>query len=228
MFPTPPARAAVVYAGVIQFPPVNPRNTQYCDRASGPAVVPFTSYLQVNPAPLNPQENFDPPHGARLFSKAIRVPFLPTVGAQPAKLVNIYNSWTKEVLTLEASSIASPGQSTIDRFLRCHFTNQSTDMDPKVFDILLSAARKFNVDRIDIISGYRAPKYNLILRKKGHGVARNSQHTEGRAIDFRLPGIPVRRVHAWAQRLALGGVGFYPSSGFVHVDSGRRRYWRGN
>jgi uncharacterized protein YcbK (DUF882 family) len=100
-------------------------------------------------------------------------------------------------------------------------------MDPRLVQVVLEAARHFGVDRVEIVSGYRAPKYNLMLRKKGHEVARDSQHTYGHAIDFRLPGVPVMTLHAWAKRRHLGGVGLYLESEFVHMDVGPVRYWGG-
>jgi uncharacterized protein YcbK (DUF882 family) len=68
----------------------------------------------------------------------------------------------------------------------------------------------------------------LILRKKGHQVARDSQHTLGHAIDFFLPDVPTRDLHAWAKAQKLGGVGIYLESGFVHMDTGPVRYWSGD
>jgi uncharacterized protein YcbK (DUF882 family) len=67
-----------------------------------------------------------------------------------------------------------------------------------------------------------------MLRKKGHEVARDSQHTHGNAVDFRIPGIDVRTLESWARSLRLGGVGLYLGSGFIHVDTGRVRYWNGS
>lgn len=147
------------------------------------------------------------------------------IGKQPAPVVNIFNTWTHELLPVERAEQVDAAQR--NRFFRCHFTNQPTSMDARLFAALVAAARHFGAERIDIVSGYRAPKYNLMLRKKGREVARKSQHTLGSAIDFRLPGVPVRRLHAWVRRLSLGGVGFYPSSGFIHMDTGPVRYWSG-
>jgi hypothetical protein len=150
------------------------------------------------------------------------------IGKPAAPVVNIYNTWTHEFLPLDPGGKAralDPGAA--NGFLRCHFTNQPAAMDPRLFATLVAAARHFKVARVDIVSGFRSPKYNLILRKKGRQVARKSQHTLGSAVDFRLPGISVKRVHAWARSMRLGGVGFYPSSGFVHIDTGPVRYWTG-
>jgi uncharacterized protein YcbK (DUF882 family) len=79
-----------------------------------------------------------------------------------------------------------------------------------------------------VVSGFRHPKYNLMLRKKGHEVARDSQHTHGTAIDFRLPGVATDVLHRWAIGRRLGGVGLYKDSGFIHMDTGRVRYWSGD
>jgi uncharacterized protein YcbK (DUF882 family) len=150
------------------------------------------------------------------------------IGKPATPMVNIYNTWTREFLPLDPGGKAEAlDASTANGFLRCHFTNQPAAMDPRLVTTLVAAARHFKVARVDIVSGFRSPKYNLILQKKGREVARNSQHTVGSAVDFRLPGVSVKRVHAWAKRMRLGGVGFYPSSGFVHVDTGPVRYWTG-
>ena len=115
-----------------------------------------------------------------------------------------------------------------DRFLRDHFTNKQTKMSEKLVPILLAAAAHFHGDVVDVVSGFRHPKYNLMLRKKGHQVARDSQHTHGNAIDFYLPTIPTQQLHAWAKAQKLGGVGLYLQSGFVHMDVGPIRYWSGD
>lgn len=148
------------------------------------------------------------------------------IGQEPAAVVNIYNTWTHEYLVVDAGKGAEPPpEALVDRFLRCHFTNHRTHMDPRLFGVLMAAATHFKVDRINIVSGFRAPKYNLMLRKKGHWVARNSQHTHGNAVDFRLPGVPTLALRNWARRLRLGGVGYYPDDGFVHVDTAGIRTW---
>lgn len=151
------------------------------------------------------------------------------VGKKPAAVVNVYNTWTHEYVVVEAALAKAKEPplppEAVDRFLRCHFTNHGTKMDARLFGVLVQAAGHFKVDRVDVISGFRAPKYNLMLRKKGRRVARNSQHTFGNAVDFRLPGVTTERLRKWAQRLKLGGVGYYKGDGFVHVDTGPVRSW---
>ena len=101
-------------------------------------------------------------------------------------------------------------------------------MDERLVDVLARVARRFGADRVEVVSGYRSPKYNLMLRKKGREVARQSQHTEGNAVDFRVRGVPTKRLLNFVRSLRIGGVGYYPHSQFVHSDTGRVRFWRGS
>ncbi len=150
------------------------------------------------------------------------------IGKKPDALVNVHNIWTGETLVLDAAGRApAVDQDTLNVFLRCHFTNQPTHMDPRLLGVLTGAAKRFNAARIDIVSGFRAPKFNLMLRKKGHEVARDSQHTYGHAVDFRIPGVPTRALVEYVRSLRLGGAGFYPESEFVHADTGPVRFWAG-
>jgi uncharacterized protein YcbK (DUF882 family) len=149
----------------------------------------------------------------------------PPVGARVQPLTTLHNQWTHELMTF------IPGQPYLERFrtfLRDHFTNQATNMDPELAELLVSAALHFHARRIDVVSGYRSPKYNLILRKKGHQVARESQHTQGNAVDFRIRGVPTEKLLGFVRSLRLGGVGFYPHTHFVHSDTGPIRYWKGS
>ena len=144
----------------------------------------------------------------------------------PPDVINIYNTWTHEyVAVVGHDHRLQTGK--INNFLRCHFTNEPTRMDPRLFEALVRAARHFKKNRIEIISGFRAPKYNLMLRKKGREVARRSHHTFGSAVDFRIPGVSTRRLQKWAKDQKLGGVGVYLHSGFVHMDTGPIRSWGG-
>ncbi len=149
------------------------------------------------------------------------------IGKPETPPVNVFNTWTHEMLAFDAGDTQPPPPEVVNKFLRCHFTNAPTEMASELFPVLLQAAKKFRVRRVDVVSGFRDPKYNLVIRKKGHQVARESQHTEGHAVDFRLPGIRIDALHKWARSLHLGGVGFYKSSAFIHVDVGRVRYWNG-
>jgi len=153
----------------------------------------------------------------------IAPPVCPGVRIQP--VTTLFNIWTHEAFPILPGDPMEPQFHT---FLRDHYTNQATQMDTRLVDVLARAARRFNAARIEIVSGYRSPKYNLMLRKKGHQVARMSQHVEGHAVDFRIRGVPTQTLQTFVKSLRLGGVGFYPHSEFVHSDTGRVRYWKGS
>jgi len=175
-----------------------------------------------------PAARADEPPPKKERVRADKAPFRgarPTPGTKAGKLVNLYNTWTHEWLAVEPG--ASVPQPTIDRFLRDHYTSSPTAMEPRLVEILLAAAARFKSDTVLVVSAFRHPKYNLILRKKGHQVARDSHHTKGNAVDFFIPRVTTQRLHAWAKEQAIGGVGLYLDSGFVHMDTGKIRYWNG-
>jgi uncharacterized protein YcbK (DUF882 family) len=118
----------------------------------------------------------------------------------------------------------------LNHFLRDWRTQDSTKMDPHLFDILWEVYRDVDAKQpIQIISAYRSPKTNSMLRRrsKNSGVARHSQHVLGHAMDFFIPGVSLEQIRFAGLRLQRGGVGFYPTSGspFVHLDTGRVRHW---
>jgi uncharacterized protein YcbK (DUF882 family) len=113
-------------------------------------------------------------------------------------------------------------------FLRDWRTDEPTKMDPKLFDMLSEVYREVRGEKpIHIISAYRSPKTNAMLRKRSRGVARTSQHMAGRAIDFVIPDVPLEDQRIAGLRLQNGGVGYYPGGGnnFVHMDTGSVRHW---
>ena len=118
----------------------------------------------------------------------------------------------------------------LDWFMRDWRKNQSTHMDPHLFDLLWETYRSVGGhEPIQVICGYRSPGTNAMLRARSRasGVAQFSQHINGNAIDFYIPGVPLAAVRAEGLRLQRGGVGFYPTSGspFVHLDTGTVRHW---
>ncbi|HEY3917033.1 MAG TPA: DUF882 domain-containing protein [Stellaceae bacterium] len=114
----------------------------------------------------------------------------------------------------------------IDYLLRDFRTDEVRPIDPRLFDLLahLRAALRSNAPYL-VIGGYRSPATNLMLRETTEGVAANSLHMYGQAIDLRLPDRPLAAVQRAALSLRDGGVGYYPRSDFVHVDVGRVRRW---
>jgi uncharacterized protein YcbK (DUF882 family) len=119
------------------------------------------------------------------------------------------------------------GVSQLDHFLRDHRTGDSKDYDVREFDLLHDLMIKVGRPEgtINIVCGYRTPWSNNYLRQHGHGVALHSQHMEAKAIDIRVPGVKSAEVRDAALAMQRGGVGYYASSDFVHVDVGRVRRW---
>ncbi len=159
-----------------------------------------------------------------LAAKTKNHPAPPAPGTKPVALINLFNEHTHEWLAVDPASL--PADS--DHFLRDHYTNRSMTMDPKLVPIVVSAAQHFHQNVVSIVSAFRHPKFNLILRKKGHQVARDSQHTHGNAIDFLLPNVTTQQLQVWAKAQKIGGVGLYLESGFVHMDTGPIRFWSGD
>lgn len=121
------------------------------------------------------------------------------------------------------------GLSQVNKVLRDFRTGDVHPMDPELID-LLGRARSLTEagDKpFHIISGYRSPKTNQMLNgKSAHsGVAKKSMHMEGKAIDVRVPGVQLDYLRKAALSLKSGGVGYYPESNFVHMDTGRVRFW---
>jgi uncharacterized protein YcbK (DUF882 family) len=116
----------------------------------------------------------------------------------------------------------------LNHFLRDWRSQDQTTMDRHLFDILWEVYRDVDGRKpIQIISAYRSPATNSMLRRRSSGVARFSQHTLGHAMDFYIPDVPLEQIRAAGLRLQRGGVGFYPTSGspFVHLDTGSVRHW---
>jgi uncharacterized protein YcbK (DUF882 family) len=100
------------------------------------------------------------------------------------------------------------------------------DLDPQLMDILWQLQQiNGSTKSWEVISAYRSPETNAMLSSRSSGVAKNSQHLLGTALDVRLRGVDLKVLRDNARSLKLGGVGYYARSNFVHVDTGRVRYW---
>jgi uncharacterized protein YcbK (DUF882 family) len=114
----------------------------------------------------------------------------------------------------------------INHILRDHRTGEKKEIDTYLLDLLFTLQQKLESrGPFHIISGYRSRGTNSLLRMTSKGIAKNSLHTDGKAVDIRLPGYDLKRVRHAALDLQLGGVGYYPLSDFVHLDVGRVRSW---
>jgi uncharacterized protein YcbK (DUF882 family) len=116
----------------------------------------------------------------------------------------------------------------INHFLADFRTGDLAEIDPALLDIIYDVRASLGSDgTYEVISAYRSPKTNEMLRGRSasSGVAKNSQHLLGKAIDVRLEGVPTAKLRDAAIRLQRGGVGYYEESDFVHMDTGRVRRW---
>lgn len=136
---------------------------------------------------------------------------------------------TKETLTVTYWSNGAYHRDALDQlnhFLRDSRDNARTEMDPLLFDVLWHTMQIAGYGgSIEVLSAFRSPTTNAWLASVSRGVARDSQHMNGNAMDIRFPGVPVFKIRQAARALNMGGVGFYPRSGFVHLDTGPVRYW---
>jgi uncharacterized protein YcbK (DUF882 family) len=156
----------------------------------------------------------------------------PLTSLQPAedmRQLSFYHTHTSEKLSVTyfsdgqyvASSLAE-----LNHFLRDFRTGDVTEMDPGVFDILFEIQQATgSTGTFEVISAYRSPATNEMLRSNSGGVAKNSQHLLGTAIDVRLTDLDTTELRDTALELQRGGVGYYSKSDFVHVDTGRVRQW---
>jgi uncharacterized protein YcbK (DUF882 family) len=149
--------------------------------------------------------------------------------AQP-RWLSLLNTHTGESLELAyfAEGLYVPAAlQRLNRVLRDHRTGEVGAIDPALFDVLHQVARSCRAEpAFEVISGFRSASSNELLRARG-GVARQSLHLSGMAIDVRLQGIECGRLRDVGLKLARGGVGYYPKSDFVHLDTGRVRSWGG-
>ncbi len=114
----------------------------------------------------------------------------------------------------------------INHLCRDFRQNEAYNMDKTLFDQISAIQQIIGCDnQVQIISGFRSPATNKMLSQRSEGVAKKSLHMLGKAIDFRIEGVPLSDVRKAALSLKTGGVGYYPNSNFVHIDSGRFRTW---
>ena len=141
-------------------------------------------------------------------------------------LDNIHTGEKMRTIYWQEGAYLPEALAEINYLLRDFRTGEVKDIDTDLLDLLFALQRKLDSHvAFDVISGYRSPETNSLLHSKSDGVAKNSLHTLGMAIDIRLPGYELKTLRSTAIDLRRGGVGYYPKSDFVHVDIGRIRYW---
>lgn len=153
--------------------------------------------------------------------------------ARATRALSFVHTHTAEKLAIEYCCDGRYDQAALDKLnylLRDFRSGEVHPIDPKLFDLLHELAANVGADgeAFHIISGFRSPQTNAMLQQRGGpstGVATRSLHMVGKAIDIRLPGVKLKELRETAAALKRGGVGYYPASNFVHVDTGRVRYW---
>ena len=176
-------------------------------------------------------------HIARLFVAALMsiTVILPQAvvpaAAASERALYLYYTHTKETARIvfkRNGQYVQSGLNELNQFLRDWRRNEPTKMDPRLFDLVWEVYQEVGGSQpINIVSAYRSPATNAMLAAKSNGVADNSQHMRGTAMDFFIPGVPLAKLRAAAMRKQVGGVGYYPTSGspFVHLDTGSVRAW---
>ena len=169
--------------------------------------------------------------GGIALSSLISGPARAAMLLAPARTIAFNNLHTGETCALtywEQGRYLPQALATINHVLRDHRTDETHPMDPALLDLL--AALHTHLDTtapFEVISGYRSPQSNAAMHAHSDGVANKSLHMEGKATDIRLANRSLVAVHTTALAMGLGGVGYYPTSNFVHVDTGRVRQWQG-
>jgi uncharacterized protein YcbK (DUF882 family) len=147
----------------------------------------------------------------------------------PERKLAFYNTHTGESLETvywADGEYLSPAIAEVNYVLRDHRTNEIKSIDPSLLDLLYAVAVKLRTRQpFHVISGYRSPKTNALLRRCSRNVAKNSLHMKGKAVDIQLPDIRLSFLRQTVADLKGGGVGYYPRSKFVHMDVGPVRYW---
>lgn len=176
-------------------------------------------------------------HIARLLAAALMsiTVILPQAvvpaAAASERALYLYYTHTKETARIvfkRNGQYVQSGLNELNQFLRDWRRNEPTKMDPRLFDLVWEVYQEVGGSQpINIVSAYRSPATNAMLAANSNGVADNSQHMRGTAMDFFIPGVPLAKLRAAAMRKQVGGVGYYPTSGspFVHLDTGSVRAW---
>ena len=148
-----------------------------------------------------------------------------------SRTISLYHTHTGESLTIEYKRNGSFDRDALEKLnwlLRDYHRDEPTSMDPRLFDIVWEAQRQVHSSEpINVVSAYRSPETNAMLRRRSKAVAKNSQHMLGKAMDFYLTDANITQIREVALKMQRGGVGYYPTaySPFVHLDAGSVRHW---
>jgi len=187
-----------------------------------------TTQAAPTKSPTTPQALRGSRYGG--FAPAPAQPIVPpTLDLNSPRSISLLNVNSQETLVVTYWSDGAYHRDALNKlnaFLRDSQNNAQTEMDQLLFDVLWHTMNICGYGgTVEVLSAYRSPTTNAWLASVSRGVARDSQHMNGNAMDIRFPGIPVFKIRQAARSLQMGGVGFYPRSGFVHLDTGPIRYW---
>jgi len=167
--------------------------------------------------------------GAAGVTASLLSPVASAAPAQGERTLRVYNIHTGETVTSTfwaEGQYLEDGLQALDFLVRDHRTDMAMAMQKQLYQNMYQLQTLFDShEPLYVISGYRAPASNSSLREHSAGVAEHSLHMQGRAIDIRIPGVSHRHLHRAALAMQSGGVGYYPKSGFIHIDTGRVRHW---
>lgn len=170
-----------------------------------------------------------------LMAGALTLPFISvqsfakTVPVHRPRELSFYHTHTGKNLSImyhDGESHQDSALAEINHFLSDFRTGEIYPIDSRLLDALYLLQHKTGVENsFEVISAYRSPATNAKLRNKSNGVAKRSLHMQGKAIDIRLRGVNTKQLRDTAIALKVGGVGYYRRSDFIHLDTGRVRFW---
>ena len=168
--------------------------------------------------------------GALVFAMGVSgFGLAPSEAAAETRTLNLYYTHTKKSAKItfkKNGRYLKSGLKQANKFLADWRTGQQIKIDPKLLDVVWEVYQKTGSRKpIHVVSSYRSPKTNAMLRRTRGGQAKKSQHMVGKALDFFIPGQSAKKMRALGLKAQAGGVGYYPKSGFVHLDTGRVRHW---
>jgi uncharacterized protein YcbK (DUF882 family) len=170
-------------------------------------------------------------HFLGITLSALATPALAAKKNNQRRILSLHNLHTDEKITLTyriGDRYQRAALHKLSHFLRDHRTGEVTVMDPQLFDLLFHINHRLGDPEgvFEVVCGYRCPATNAWLRRTSYGVAAHSLHMTGQAVDIRHRDASIRSIRDSALALRRGGVGYYPRSDFVHVDTGTFRHWR--